>query len=100
MLFYSALHSSLLIVGYFFVARFSSFFFAASSLLIFYLILRRFSTRFAAIVFCTVLVFSWNFYRGAALARNDMMPLLFSLIAVYLMLRPCETFPSKPLHSA
>jgi hypothetical protein len=83
--------------GYFFVARLTSFFFAASSLMMFYLILRRFSTRLTAIVFCTVLVFSWNFYLGAARARNDMMPLLFSLIAVYLMLRPSETFSSKSL---
>ena len=83
--------------GYFFVARLSSFFFAAGSLLIFYLILRKFSSRLTAIFFCTFLVFSWNFYRGAALARNDMMPLLFSLIAVYLMLRPDQTLSSKLL---
>ena len=42
-------------------------------------------------------MFSWNFYRGAALARNDMMPLLFSLIAVYLMLWPSQTLSSKYL---
>lgn len=83
--------------GYFFVARLSSFLFAASSLLILYLILRRFYTRSTAIVFCTVFMFSWNFYRGAALARNDMMPLLFSLIAVYLMLWPSQTLSSKYL---
>ena len=74
--------------GYFFVARLTTFLFASGLLVVFYLILRTVlqSSRSIALVFCLFLVFTSNFYIAAMVARNDLMPLFFSLLAVYLML--------------
>jgi len=76
--------------GYFFVARFTSFLFASGSLFLFYLVIKTElqESRGVALIFSTFFVFNSIFYMDAATeaARNDLMPLFFSLLAVLLIL--------------
>ena len=91
--------------GYFLVARSSSFLFASGSLLLFYLIIRTEleSSRGIALIFSIFLVFTSTFYEDAAAteaARNDLMPLFFGLLAVFLMLQQSRGFVPREFQLA
>ncbi len=80
---------------YAFLARLLNWFFAVGVIAIFYLTLRTMFEQRLAIVGCTLLTFTSSFYHGASVVRNDLMPLLLSLLAVYVLMRPLEAKASR-----
>ena len=77
--------------GYFFVAKLANLAFAIGCIGIFYFILRSIFETGISLALSLCLVVTPDFYMAAGVSRNDLMPLFFSLIAVYLILRPVKS---------
>ncbi len=80
---------------YFFMARMLNWLVALGVMVIFYLLLRTMFERRVAIVCCTLLALTSRFFLAAGVVRNDLMPMLLSLLAVFVLFRPIEAGMSR-----
>lgn len=80
---------------YFLEARLLNWLVALGVMTVFYLLLRTMFERGVAIVCCTLLAFNPGFYAASGVVRNDLLPLLLSLLALFVLFRPVETGTSR-----
>ncbi|HKQ55746.1 MAG TPA: glycosyltransferase family 39 protein, partial [Methyloceanibacter sp.] len=80
---------------YYFMARLLNWLVALGVLAVFYLLLRTMFERGLAIVGCALLAFYGGFDAASRIVRNDLLPLFFCLLALFVLFRPCETGASR-----